>query len=106
MDNTIRMILELDAAAEARLQEATAQCKDTIENAKQKAAALAEAREHQTADEIYEIEEKERIAAESEINALQADYEKQSSALEQQFTNGRADLISALVNEIFAEAEA
>lgn len=106
MDQTIRMILELDAAAEARLQASEAACAQTIENAKEKASALAEARERQTSDAIYELEEIERTAAEQEIRALQADYEKKSAALEKQFTDDREAMISSLVSEILAEAEA
>ncbi len=106
MDNTIRTILELDASAEQRLQTASQQCESWIEQAKQKAAALDEARHHATADAIFEFEEKERAAAETEINRLQNEYTAESQKLEKQFSGGNDKMLALLFDEVIAQAEA
>lgn len=106
MDNTIRMILELDATAEKRLQDASADCVKTIEEAKKTAAAFDEARSHQTADAIFELEEETRAACEQEIDSLQADYNEQSAKLDKQFTEQQERLIAQMRSAILAEAEA
>lgn len=106
MDNTIRMILELDAAADQRLQDAADSCTKTLEDAKQKAAALNEARSHQTSDSIFEFEEQTRSDCETQTNQLQSDYEAQSAALEKLFSDRQDALLNDLYQAVLADAEA
>lgn len=106
MDNTIRMILELDAAADQRLQDAADGCTKTLEEAKQKAAALNEARSHQTSDAVFEFEEQTRAECESQTAKLQSEYEAQSATLEELFAARQDTLLTELYQAVLADAEA
>ena len=105
MDQTIRRILELDASTEERLQASELECRRTVEEAREKAAALAEAQMHQTRDTIEEYEEQTRSACEEQIAGLRARFDRRGDEMEQQFTAERAALLDTLFQETLREAE-
>lgn len=106
MDNTIRMLLELDHSADRRLQESAESCAKMLEDAKRKAAALNEARSHQTSDAIFEYEEQMRADSESRIQQLRSEYNTRLADLEQQFAAKRDALLTSMYAAVFADAEA
>lgn len=106
MDQTIRKILETDAAIEARLQSAQANCTAMLETARQNANACDEARTHETSDAIFEYEEAQRADCETRMRALETDYDARSAMLIRRFSEQEDALLNALMNAVLAEAEA
>ena len=106
MDQTIRKILELDAATEDRLNAAQLKCSRMIEDARKQAAAIAQAQKYQTRDTITEIEEQTRSECEKKIAELQSGFDRQSEALTTQFETQHDTLLNTLFDETLRAAEA
>ena len=81
MDQTIRKILELDAATEERLSASRLQCRKKVEDARKQAAAMKQAQKHQTRDSITELEEQTRSECEQKIAELRGSFDRGSRGL-------------------------
>ena len=106
MDQTIRKILELDAQTEERLSASREMCSRIIEEARQKAAAIAQAQKHQTRDTVTELEEQARTECDQKIAELRAGFESRSEAMERHFKTQNEALLNTLFDETLREAEA
>ncbi len=106
MDQTIRKILELDAATEERLSASRQQCRQLIEDSQKQAAAMKQAQRHHTRDSITELEEQTRTEYEQKINAMRADFDHRTEAMSEQFTAQHEALLTALFADTLQEAEA
>ncbi|MBR3269584.1 MAG: hypothetical protein IKI58_12790 [Oscillospiraceae bacterium] len=105
MDQTIRKILELDAATEQRLQDAKQQCAKIRAEAEQKAAAIRQAQAHQTRDTVFEFEEQTRADCEQKLAVQRQAFEKQADAISKQFEEQHESLLASLFEETLREAE-
>lgn len=106
MDQTIRKILELDAATEESLSASARKCQQKIEDARKKAAAIRQAQRHQTRDAIIELEEQVRQESEQKISELRLEYDRRAEAMTKDFESDRAALLEALFADTLQEAEA
>lgn len=106
MDQTIREIVQLDAKIEERLNAAQAQYDQRISEAREQAAAFAEASERQIRDTILEYEEQAKEACEAKLADLRAGFDKQGDAMTMQFETKRAELLEVLFRDTLADAEA
>lgn len=106
MDQTIRKILELDAATEERLSTARLQCRKQIEDARKQASAMKQAQKHQTRDSITELEEQTRSECEQKIAALRGGFDRRAEEMSAQFAKEHDALLEALFSETLHEAEA
>ncbi len=106
MDQTIRKILELDAATEERLSASRLQCRRTVEDARKQAAAMKQAQKHQTRDSITELEEQTRTECEQKINALRGEFDRRAETMAAEFEAQHDALLDALFSETLREAEA
>ena len=106
MDQTIRKILELDAATEERLSAARLQCRKQVEDARKQAAAMKQAQKHQTRDSITELEEQTRSECEQKIAELRGSFDRRAEQMAEQFEAQHDTLLEALFSETLREAEA
>ena len=106
MDQTIRKILELDAATEERLSAARLQCRKQVENARKQASAMKQAQKHQTRDSITELEEQIRSECEQKIIKLRSGFDRRAEEMSEQFSAQHDALLDTLFSETLREAEA
>lgn len=106
MDQTIRKILELDAATEERLSASRLQCRKQIEDSRKQANALKQAQRHHTRDSITELEEQTRSEFEQKIAAVRSNFDQRAEAMSAQFSEQHDALLTALFSETLHEAEA
>lgn len=106
MDQTIRKILELDAATEERLSASALQCRQQIEAAHAKAAAISQAQQHQTRDAIVELEEQARSDYEQKIAELRGGFDRRAESMTKEFEAQHDTLLQTLFEETLREAEA
>ena len=106
MDQTIRKILELDAATEERLSGVRLQCRRKVQEARQQASAMTQAAKHQTRDTIIEMEEQARSEYEQKMPALRGDFDRRAEEMTAQFAGQHDDLLQTLFDETLREAEA
>ena len=106
MDQTIRKILELDAATEERLSAARLQCRKQVEDARKQASAMKQAQKHQTRDSITELEEQTRSECEQKIAALRGGFDRRAEEMSARFAEEHDALLEALFSETLHEAEA
>ncbi|MBR6107149.1 MAG: hypothetical protein IKQ39_03990 [Oscillospiraceae bacterium] len=105
MDQTIRQILELDAATEQRLRASQAACEQKRLDAAAQADAIRQAQEHQTRDTIIEFEEQARASCEQKLTEQRQTFDKQADALSKQFEEQHETLLESLYAETLLEAE-
>ena len=105
MDQTIKQILELDAATEQRLQVSRTVCEQKRRKAAAQADAIRQAQQHQTRDTIIEFEEQTRTAFEQKLAGQQQTFEKQADAISKQFEEQHESLLESLFAETLREAE-
>lgn len=106
MDQTIRKILELDAATEERLSASRLQCRKQVEDSRRQAAAMKQAQQHQTRDSITELEEQTRTECEQQIAKLRSGFDSRTEKMSEQFSQQHDALLSALFSDTLHEAEA
>lgn len=106
MDQTIRRILELDAATEERLAASRLLCSEKIEQARKQAAAIEQAMSVQTRDTVTEIEEQERIACEEKTAKVRGDFDQRTEAMTKRFSAQHDALLDALFADTLQDAEA
>ena len=106
MDQTIRKILELDAATEERLSAARLQCRKQIEDARKQASAMKQAQKHQTRDSITELEEQTRSECEQKIAEMRSGFDRRAEQMAEQFEAQHDALLETLFSETLHEAEA
>ncbi|MCQ2416342.1 MAG: hypothetical protein MJ071_00845 [Oscillospiraceae bacterium] len=105
MDQTIRKILELDAAAEERLTAANLECKNRIQTARQQAEAIRQAQKHQTNDTIFEAEETARREFEKQAADMRVEYDLLAKSIREQYEAQHDQLIETLFKDTLREAE-
>lgn len=105
MDQTIRRILELDAETEVRLEASRTECRRLVDEARARAAALAEAEMHRTRDTVEEFEEQTQTESEQRMAELRAEYDRRADVMSQQFAAQHEALLETLFAETLAEAE-
>jgi len=105
VDQTIRQILELDAATEQRLQASELVCEQKRREAEERAEAIRQAQEHQTRDTIIEFEEQTRSECERKLAEQRQTFEKQADAISRQFEEQHEALLDSLFAETLLEAE-
>lgn len=106
MDQTIRKLLELDAATEEQLSAAKRQCESRIAEARRQAQAIKQAQRHQTRDSIIELEEQKRSECEQKIAELRGGFDRRAEAMAAQFDAQHDALLDALFADTLNEAEA
>ncbi|HAG14051.1 MAG TPA: hypothetical protein DCG49_09345 [Ruminococcus sp.] len=106
MDQTIRKILELDAATEEKLGAAEQKCRDQLTEARKQAAAIKQAQKHQTRDTIIEMEEQMRTETEQKIAEMRGKYDRRADSMTKQFAAQHDALLETLFQETLREAEA
>lgn len=106
MEQTIRQILELDAAAEERLKASELQCRKMVEDARKQAAAIRQAQKHQTRDTILEAEEQARAECEQKTAEMREKYDRRADAMSKRFAQTHDALLETLFQETLREAEA
>lgn len=105
MEQTIRKILELDAAAEERLRAAELQCQKTVQDARKQAAAIRQAQKHQTRDTIIEAEEQARTECEQKTAEMREKYDRRADEMSKRFAETHDALLKTLFEETLREAE-
>lgn len=105
MDQTIRKILELDAAAEERLQASALQCRKKLREARRQAAAIRQAQAHLTRDTIVEFEEQTRSECEQKLAEQQKEFDRLADAVSKQFEEQHEALLDTLFADTLREAE-
>lgn len=105
MDQTIRRILELDAETEERLAASQEECRRLVDEARARAAALAEAEGRRTRDTIEEFEEQTQAESEQRSAELREKYDRRAEEMTAQFSAQHDALLEALFAETLAEAE-
>lgn len=106
MDQTIRKILELDAATEERLSASRLQCRKQVEDSRKQAAAMKQAQRHQTRDTITEMEEQTRTECEQQIAEMRGSFDRRTEKMSEQFSQQHDALLAALFSDTLHEAEA
>ena len=106
MDQTIRKILELDAATEERLRAAKLAARRKVEDARKQATAMKQAQRHQTRDTIIELEEQARSEYEQKIADVRGEFDRKAEAMTAEFAAQHDDLLETLFAETLREAEA
>ena len=106
MDQTIRRILELDAATEERLEASRRLCSERLEEARRQAAAIEQAQSVQTRDTVTEIEEQERRSCEEKTDRLREGFDSRAEAMTKHFEAQHDALLDALFADTLKDAEA
>jgi len=105
VDQTIKQILELDAATEQRLRASQLVCEQKRQNAIEQAEAIRQAQAHQTRDTIFEFEEQTRAECERKLAEQQLVFDRQADAITKQFEGHHEALLESLYEETLREAE-
>lgn len=106
MEQTIRKILELDAAAEERLKRSELECSRKVQDARKQAAAIRQAQKHQTRDTIIEAEEQARAECEKKSAEMREKYDRRADEMSRRFAETHDALLETLFQETLREAEA